>query len=256
MTANKCFRFLSLLLFLVLSHVMQAGNIKVKSFKQLQPDVDMDNVYYPVKDSQGDRCALIKVFNADNSYSFSNVKKVVPHGREIWVYVTIGTTFINIEHQGDILTYSFKSAEDGVYILALYSQSDYNKAGAIATSCFVPGVGQMAFKNDYLKGSLILVTELGSIAALVACDVQQRSFKTQANMATTADEKISLMKTSDNYGTARNIMIGVAAGIYLYNVLDVILAKPRPSRNAIAVNPYIENINSVNYYGVNVAVKF
>ena len=40
MTANKSFRFLSLLLFLVLSHVMQAGNIKVKSFKQLQPDVD------------------------------------------------------------------------------------------------------------------------------------------------------------------------------------------------------------------------
>ena len=107
-----------------------------------------------------------------------------------------------------------------------------------------------------MKGSLILVSELGSIAALVACDVQQRSFKTQANMATTADEKISLMKTSDNYGTARNILIGVAAGIYLYNVLDVILAKPRPSRRDIAINPYIDNFNSTNYYGVNLAVKF
>ena len=75
-------------------------------------------------------------------------------------------------------------------------------------------------------------------------------------MATTADEKISLMKTSDNYGTARNILIGVAAGIYLYNVLDVILAKPRPSRRDIAINPYIDNFNSTNYYGVNFAVKF
>lgn len=233
-----------------------AASIKVKHFAELSRDIS--NRTEIVKDINDEPCAIVKVVGADASFSFEGaiVKKVYKSG-EIWLYVSPGIKRITIKHGSNTLRYDFPAPiEYSVYELALRTQEDFNKAGAIATSCFVPGVGQMAFKNDYLKGSLILVTELGSIAALVACDVQQRSFKTQANMATTADEKISLMKTSDNYGTARNIMIGVAAGIYLYNVLDVILAKPRPSRNAIAVNPYIENINSSNYYGVNVAINF
>lgn len=233
-----------------------AASIKVKHFAELSRDIS--NRTEMVKDINDEPCAIVKVVGADASFSFEGaiVKKVYKSG-EIWLYVSPGIKRITIKHGSNTLRYDFPAPiEYSVYELALRTQEDFNKAGAIATSCFIPGVGQMAFKNDYLKGSLILVTELGSIAALVACDVQQRSFKTQANMATTADEKISLMKTSDNYGTARNIMIGVAAGIYLYNVLDVILAKPRPSRKSIAVNPYIENINSSNYYGVNVAVKF
>ena len=240
----------------VYCQVTFAANIKVKHFAELSRDIS--NRTELVKDINDVPCAIVKVVGADASFSFEGaiVKKVYKSG-EIWLYVSPGIKRVTIKHGTNTLRYDFPAPiEYSVYELAIRTQEDFNRAGAIATSCFVPGVGQMAFKNDYLKGSLILVTELGSIAALVACDVQQRSFKTQANMATTADEKISLMKTSDNYGTARNIMIGVAAGIYLYNVLDVILAKPRPSRNAIAVNPYIENINSINYYGVNVAINF
>ncbi len=233
-----------------------AASIKVKHFAELSRDIS--NRTEMVKDINDEPCAIVKVVGADASFSFEGaiVKKVYKSG-EIWLYVSPGIKRITIKHGTNTLRYDFPvPIEYSVYELALRTQEDFNKAGAIATSCFVPGVGQMAFKNDYLKGSLILVSELGSIAALVACDVQQRSFKTQANMATTADEKISLMKTSDNYGTARNILIGVAAGIYLYNVLDVILAKPRPSRRDIAINPYIDNFNSTNYYGVNFAVKF
>ena len=233
-----------------------ASSIKVKHFAELSRDIS--NRTEMVKDINDEPCAIVKVVGADASFSFEGaiVKKVYKSG-EIWLYVSPGIKRITIKHGTNTLRYDFPvPIEYSVYELALRTQEDFNKAGAIATSCFVPGVGQMAFKNDYLKGSLILVTELGSIAALVACDVQQRSFKTQANMATTADEKISLMKTSDNYGTSRNIMIGVAAGIYLYNVLDVIIAKPRPLRRDIAINPYIDNFNSTNYYGVNVAINF
>ena len=250
-------KILTIMICIILGAQMSfAASIKIKHFRELTQD--LSNRTEVKKDINDVPCAIIKVVNADASYVFEGaiVDKVYKAG-EIWLYVSPGIKRLTIKHGSAALRYEFPEHVDyAVYELALKSAEDSYKAGAIATSFFVPGVGQMAFKNDYLKGSLILVTELGSIAALVACDVQQRSFKTQANMATTADEKISLMKTADNYGTARNIMIGVAAGIYLYNVLDVILAKPRPSRNAIAVNPYIENINSVNYYGVNVAVKF
>lgn len=249
-------KYLLAILLMVCSQTTSAADIKVKHFAELTRDIS--NRTEMVKDINDEPCAIVKVVGADASFSFEGaiVKKVYKTG-EIWLYLSPGVKRITIKHGSNTLRYEFPvSIEYSVYELTLRTQDDFNKAGAVATSCFVPGVGQMAFKKDYLKGSLILVTELGSLAALVACDVQQRSFKTQANMAITADEKISLMKTSDNYGTARNIMIGVVAGIYLYNLLDVILAKPRPSRRAIAINPYIDNINSTNYYGVNVAINF
>lgn len=233
-----------------------AASIKVKHFAELSRDIS--NRTELVKDINDEPCAIVKVVGADASFTFEGniVKKVYKSG-EVWLYVSPGIKRITIKHGTNTLRYDFPApVEYSVYELALRTQEDFNKVGAIATSCFVPGVGQMAFKNDYLKGSLILATELGSIAAIVACNSQQHSFKKKSDMATTAEDKVNYMKTSDNYGTARNIMIGVAAGIYLYNVLDVILAKPRPSRNAIAVNPYIENINSTNYYGVNVAINF
>lgn len=234
---------------------MQAVNVKVKAFKKLGPDVDMDQVYHPVKDTRGDRCALIKVFNADASYTFGNSKAVRPHGREMWVYVAQETEWITINHNGQQIKYSFEPAEDCVYILTLYAQEDYNKAGAIATSCFVPGMGQIAFKRDYVKGSLILATEAASIAAIVVCNSQQYSYKDKSDRAITADDKVNYMKKSDNYGTARNIMIGVAAGIYVYNILDVILARPKASKGRIALAPYMESLSTSNAYGVNVAVK-
>jgi len=232
-----------------------AASIKVKHFAELSRDIS--NRTEMVKDINDEPCAIVKVVGADASFSFEGaiVKKVYKSG-EIWLYVSPGIKRITIKHGSNTLRYDFPAPiEYSVYELALRTQEDFNKAGAIATSCFIPGVGQMAFKNDYLKGSLILVTELGSVAAIVVCNSQQHSFKTKSDMALTAEDKISYMKTSDNYGTARNIMIGVAAGIYLYNVLDVILAKPRPSHRSIAVNPYIENINSTNIYVLNVTVK-
>lgn len=250
-------RFYACVICLVLFAQMAfAASIKVKHFAELSRDIS--NRTEMVKDINDEPCAIVKVVGADASFSFEGaiVKKVYKSG-EIWLYVSPGIKRITIKHGSNTLRYDFPAPiEYSVYELALRTQEDFNKAGAIATSCFVPGVGQMAFKNDYVKGSLILATELGAIGAIVGCNSQQHSFKSKADLAISAEDKINYMRTSDNYGTARNIMIGVAAGIYLYNILDVILAKPRPSRNSFAVNPYIENINSINYYGLNVAINF
>lgn len=240
------------------AQLLSAASIKVKHFAELPSD--LSNRTYLEKDRNDDPCAIIKVNGADASFTLGTenevVKRVYKDG-EIWLYVPTGIKRITIKHSSNTLRYVFPiPIEYAVYELALRTQEDFNKAGAIATSCFVPGVGQMAFKNDFLKGSLILTTEVASIATIVVCDVEQRSFRSKANMAIEADDKISLMKKSDNFGTARNVMIGVAAGIYLYNVLDVILAKPRPSRRSLAISPYIDNINSDYVYGVNFAIKF
>lgn len=251
---NRLFTFIVCGVFC--AQLLSAASIKVKHFAELPRDIS--NRTELVKDINDEPCAIVKVTGADASFSFEGaiVKKVYKSG-EIWLYVSPGIKRITIKQGSNTLRYDFPAPiEYSVYELALRTQEDYNKVGAIATSCFVPGVGQMAFNNDFLKGSLILTTEVASIAAIVVCDIQQESFKSKADMVITAEDRFGLMKKSDNYGTARNIMIGVAAGIYLYNVLDVILAKPRPSRHSLAISPYIYNVNSENVYGVNVAIRF
>lgn len=233
-----------------------SANIRIKHFRELTQD--LSNRTEMVKDINDVPCAIIKVINADASFTFEGaIVKTVFKAGEIWLYVSPGIKRMTIKQGSAALRYEFPEHIDyAVYELTLKSAEDSYKAGAIATSVFVPGVGQMAFKNDYLKGSLILTTQVASIATIVVCDIQQGSFKSKADMAITAEDRISLMKKSDNYGTARNIMIGVAAGIYLYNVLDVILAKPRSAHRSLVLSPYIDNINSENVYGVNVAINF
>lgn len=236
--------------------IVSAENIKVKHFVELEKDLSYRTDMK--KDINDMPCAIIKVTNADASFIFEgNITDKVFKAGEIWLYVTPGTKRITIKHGSVTLRYEFPiKVEYATYELALRSQEDFNKAGAIATSCFIPGVGQMAFKHDYVKGSLILAAEAASIAALVVCNSQQLSYKDKANRAITADDKVNYMKKSDNYGTARNIMIGVAAGIYVYNILDVILARPKAPKGSIAVAPYIDNLPNTDVYGVNMAIKF
>lgn len=252
---NEC-KYTCVIFFLMCLQFTYAANIKVRHFSELTNDLSCRTEL--VKDINDVPCAIVKVVNADASFSFEGniVKKVFKAG-EIWLYVSPGIKRITIKHGSSTLRYDFPVRIDyAVYELSLRSQEDYNKAGAIATSVFVPGVGQMAFKNDYLKGSLILATEAASIAAIVVCNSKQNSLKTKANMAIEAEDKVNFMKTSDNYGTARNIMIGVAAGIYLYNVLDVILAPKKAPRNQIAFHPYVDSVLAENVYGINMIVKF
>ena len=235
---------------------LSAENIKVKHFVELERDLSYRTEMK--KDINNIPCAIIKVVNADASFTFEgNITDVVYNTGEIWLYVAPGIKRLTIKHGSATLRYEFPmKVEYATYELSLRSQEDFNKAGAIATSCFVPGVGQMAFKNDYLKGSLILATEAASIAAIVVCNSKQLSYKDLSDRAITADDKVNNMKISDNYGTARNIMIGVAAGIYVYNILDVILARPKAPKGRIALAPYIDNLPTSEVYGVNMAVRF
>ncbi len=94
-------KYLSLLLLLSLFCSVSAQQISVKSFRKLETDLDA-RVNEPLKDQNGDWCAIIKVVTTQSGFYFDGgqlgIKKTeLKHG-EIWLYVPWGLKRLTISH--------------------------------------------------------------------------------------------------------------------------------------------------------------
>jgi hypothetical protein len=76
-------------------------NISVASFKILPTNLDA-RVNFPVKDQNGDLCAIIKVVTTQTGFSFDcgqiGIIKTIQKPSEIWVYVPYGAKRLTISH--------------------------------------------------------------------------------------------------------------------------------------------------------------
>ncbi len=92
--------FFCLLLFSITQLIAQQ-NLSVKSFKKLPNDLDA-RVNEPVKDQNGDKCAIIKVVTTQTGFSFDcgqiGIIKTVQKPSEIWVYLPYGAKRLTISH--------------------------------------------------------------------------------------------------------------------------------------------------------------
>ncbi len=97
---GKFIRFLLALMLLNIS-IAASSQISVKSFKELDTNLDA-TTYYPKKDINGKTCAIIKIFTTQTGFSFDNgslgIVAVEQKPAEIWVYVPEGTMKLKITH--------------------------------------------------------------------------------------------------------------------------------------------------------------
>ena len=94
-------KYFSLLLLLSIFCSVSAQQISVKSFRKLEMDLDA-KVNEPLKDQNGDLCAIIKVQTTQSGFYFDGgqlgIKKTeLKHG-EIWLYVPWGLKRLTISH--------------------------------------------------------------------------------------------------------------------------------------------------------------
>lgn len=99
-------------------------------------------------------------------------------------------------------------------------------------SALVPGWGQF-YKGDALKGSLFLggTVLLAGGVTFCECMRQDRIIKTQQTHDINQLRQFSA--DISNYALGRNICIGAAAALYLYNLIDAVVA---PGAARIVVN--------------------
>lgn len=92
------FRFILILLYCLFTMTLQAQKFSVETFRVLPTDVSAS--INPVRDNNGEECALLKVIGTED-FAFSTplgIVKRVDNTGEIWLYLPAGSKKITIKH--------------------------------------------------------------------------------------------------------------------------------------------------------------
>ena len=157
------------------------------------------------------------------------------------------------QYEIDILyTVANKNTYGGSYDDRITVTTKYPGAGFLSV---IPSVGQF-YKGSVVKGSFILAGEVAAAGCIILCENTRASYiKKMQEQPKHAAEYNSL---ADTWETGRNVCIGAAAAMYVYNLIDafastgakhVIVKKGNASLSAL---PYIDN----HSIGVGLALKF
>ena len=141
----------------------------------------------------------------------------------------------------DILyTVTDKNAYGGSYDDQIKVTTSYGAAGFLS---IVPSVAQF-YKGSVVKGSLILAGEVAAAGGILLCENTRAAYVKKMNeQPKYAAEYNSL---ADTWETGRNICIGAAAAIYVYNLIDAFTAKGakrivvKKGRASLSAVPYAD----------------
>ncbi len=129
------------------------------------------------------------------------------------------------------------SYDDDISITAKY--------GAAGLLSVIPGLGQI-YKGSNFKGSCIIIGEVAAVGGLILCESTRASYikkmKEQPKYASEYNSR------ADKWATGRNICIGAAAAIYVYNLIDAFAST---GAKRVVVNPQKYNLSLYPYTDTN-----
>ena len=120
-------------------------------------------------------------------------------------------------------------------------------------SAIIPGWGQF-YKGKIAKGVIFLPLEAVAVSGVVVCEMK-RSYNFRKSNETS---DLNIVKTyrsrADNWALYRNVAVGAAVGIYVWNVLDAALAKGKVRYAWLPDNVHVNAFphHEMCYYGVEV----
>lgn len=101
-------------------------------------------------------------------------------------------------------------------------------------SMFVPGWGQM-YKGSYVKGGLVLGGTVAGVAAIIFTESQRHDYAMKIKRTHNNTLIKSYTTKRDHWATGRNIALGLTAALYVYNIVDAIVA---PGASRLVVRNY------------------
>ncbi|MCH5328998.1 MAG: hypothetical protein J1E02_08245 [Coprobacter sp.] len=110
----------------------------------------------------------------------------------------------------------------------------------------IPGAAQF-HKGSYLKGGLILGGTVVLVGGIIFTENQRSDYVGKIAKTHNANIKRAYATKRDHFATGRNICIGAGAALYVYNLIDAIVApgarrvivKQRPNGNKYALLPTV-----------------
>lgn len=145
-----------------------------------------------------------------------------------------------------------KNSAYGSYADDIYVSTKYGAAGFLS---IIPGVGQM-YKGSLTKGCLILGGEIMAAGGILLCENTRASYVKK--MTEQPKHAVEYNSLADTWETGRNICIGAAAAIYVFNLIDAfasngakhVIVKRGQTRLSMAPVAYD------NGAGIGLALKF
>lgn len=129
--------------------------------------------------------------------------------------------------------------------------NEYN----VSARAFLPGMAQI-YKGSKVKGYSIIAMQALSIGGIILCE-NERSTNIKKSIEH-PKFAVEYSGRASDWSTARDICIGVAAGIYVYNIIDAYVAKGKTRLvfdsygSGLAISPHV----SSHSVGLNLAYNF
>lgn len=158
----------------------------------------------------------------------------------------------------------FEKANDGSYICQiLYSVANQNSfeydfidvTASYANDpttwglSLIPGAAQM-HKGSYVKGGIIMGGSVALVGGIIAFENIRADNMSKISQTHSADVKKTYNNNANNAALGRNICIGGLAALYVYNILDAIIA---PGARRIIVTP---SATADGQYGLSASLSF
>lgn len=159
----------------------------------------------------------------------------------------------NRYHVDLLYTVSDKNNYGGSYDDDIKITTRYGAAGLLS---IIPGMGQL-YKGCYKKGTAILIGEIAAAGGILLCENTRASYikkmKEQPKYAADYNSR------ADTWETGRNISIGAAAAIYVYNLIDAFVGDgakrvivKRKKNTQFSIVPYTDLKNA----GISMRLNF
>lgn len=125
---------------------------------------------------------------------------------------------------------------------------------ALWRSALVPGYGQI-YKGSTAKGISMLGGEVALIAGILLTENTRSSYRRKAKETYDIDKIRNYTDKADNYETTRNICIGGAIALYIYNVIDAVASNGR-KRTIINTQVSFTPMLSTEHNGISLSLRF
>ncbi len=120
---------------------------------------------------------------------------------------------------------------------------------------FVPGMAQIK-KGSVAKGSCFIVGEIAFIGGIVVSECMRTSYVNKLKSTHNTTLHMKYTQNANNWAIARNVCIGGAVAVYVWNVIDGIVAKGKSQIHYCSTNIRIAPYAGFDNGGLAVNVQF
>lgn len=159
-------------------------------------------------------------------------------GHDLIVKARIIDEYVDFSNNGYIVYLLVQTAKNPTFV---YEPVKVSNDYGFSARVFVPGMAQI-YKGQVVKGSLFIAGEVAAIGGVIAFESLRASYKSKIGRTHNTKLRQQYINKTNNMKNIRNGFIGGAVAIYVWNVIDGIVAKGKKhiviGENQLHFTPY------------------